>query len=71
MSIGHYEIRHGFDPPLFEQGQKTAILLRPGISYEKNFYNNDEKTWPSTTNQTLERTATGQQMPAVEYNSDR
>ena len=35
MSIGHYEIGHGFDlPPLFEQGQKTAILLRPGISYE-------------------------------------
>ena len=43
----------------------AAILVRPAIP------NDDEKTWPSTTNQTLERTATGQQMPAVENNSDR
>ena len=71
MSIGLYEIENGFEPPLLNNVKKTAILVRPGIPYDENIYNDDEQTWPSTTNQTLERTATGQQMPAVENNSDR
>ena len=72
MSIGLFEIGHGLDlPPLLNDVKKTAILAQPGIPYDVKNYNADEKTWPSTTNQTLERTATGQQMPAVVKNNDR